>query len=83
MHNQHRDSRTNGMYLSQASIVILRAHIKGLINAIKKLRTENKQLHCQLQEARQQIRELNERIVELEDIDYLPSEDDNLLHEGE
>lgn len=83
MHNQNRGSDTNGMYLSLASIVTFRAHIKGLINAIKKLRTENKQLHYDLQEARQQIRELNERIVELEDIDYLPSEDDNLLHEGE
>lgn len=61
----------------------LREENAGLINAIKKLRTENKQLHYDLQEARQHIRELTERIAELEDIDYLPSEDDNLLHEGE
>lgn len=61
----------------------LREENAGLINAIKKLRAENKQMHHDLKEARQQIRELNERIVELEDIDYLPSEDNNLLHEGE
>ena len=56
----------------------LREENAGLINAIKKLRADYKKQQGDLQEARQQIRELTERIVELEDIDYLPSEDDNL-----
>ena len=47
------------------------------------MRSEKEKLQADLKEARQQIRELNERIVELEDIDYLPSEDDKLAHEGE
>lgn len=61
----------------------LREENAGLINAIKKMRSEKEKLQADLKEARQQIRELNERIVELEDIDYLPSEDDKLAHEGE
>lgn len=61
----------------------LREENAGLINAIKKMRSEKEKLQADLKEARQQIRELTERIVELEDIDYLPSEDDNLSHEGE
>ena len=61
----------------------LREENAGLINAIKKMRSEKEKLQADLKEARQQIRELNERIVELEDIDYLPSEDNNLSHEGE
>lgn len=83
MPNQNRGSRLREMYLSLATFVNLRAQIKGLINAIKKMRSEKEKLQADLKEARQQIHELNERIVELEDIDYLPSEDDNLSHEGE
>lgn len=54
----------------------LREENAGLINAIKKMRSEKEKLQADLKEARQQIRELNERIVELEDIDYLTSEGD-------
>lgn len=55
----------------------------GLINAIKQLR-KHKQAHEKtLAENKKTIRELTERIAELEDIDSLPSENDNLSHEGE